>query len=126
MNKAKTTERQLRRFLLKTKHFPVDISGEMSYHIHRTNVLDAEEVMQVVRKVFVDVYVLVDKDGKRRPLRIQWEDGTVYTVERLLNRCRAKSLNVGGGEIRYTVQINGKETFIYEDNHGKWFVEGKC
>ena len=81
---------------------------------------------QLVRKVFVDVYVLVDKDGKRRPLRIQWEDGTVYTVERLLNRCRAKSLSVGGGEIRYTVQINGRETFIYEDNHGKWFVEGKC
>ncbi|MBQ2848332.1 MAG: hypothetical protein IJE74_08775 [Clostridia bacterium] len=79
----------------------------------------------MVRKVFVDVYVLVDKDGKRRPLRIQWEDGTVYTVERLLNRCRTKSLNVGGGEIRYTVQINGKETFIFEDNNGKWFVEGK-
>ena len=35
-------------------------------------------------------------------------------------------MNVGGGEIRYTVQINGRETFIYEDNHGKWFVEGKC
>ena len=82
--------------------------------------------MRVVRKVFVDVYVLVDKDGKRRPLRIQWEDGTVYTVERLLNRCKCCSRNVGGGEIRYTVQINGRETFIYEDNHGKWFVEGKC
>lgn len=81
---------------------------------------------QMVRKVFVDVYVLVDKDGKRRPLRIQWEDGTVYVVERLLNRCKAKSRNVGGGEIRYTVQINGIETFIYEDDEGKWFVEGKC
>lgn len=80
----------------------------------------------MVRKVYVDVYALIDKDGKRRPLRIQWEDGTVYVVERLLNRCRAKSRNVGGGEIRYTVQINGKETFIFEDEEGKWFVEGKC
>lgn len=94
--------------------------------IEQTNVRRCEGERNMVRKVFVDVYVLVDKDGKRRPLRIQWEDGTVYIVERLLNRCKVKSLNVGGGEIRYTVQINGKETFIYEDNHGKWFVEGKC
>lgn len=80
----------------------------------------------MVRKVYVDVYALIDKDGKRRPMRIQWEDGTVYVVERLLNRRKAKSLNVGGGETRYTIQINGKETFIFEDDEGKWFVEGKC
>lgn len=103
---------------------PLDISGKMEYHISEQMFLLGG--ITVVRKVFVDVYVLVDKDGKRRPLRIQWEDGTVYTVERLINRCHAKSLRVGGGEIRYTVQINGRETFIYEDNHGKWFVEGKC
>ncbi len=79
----------------------------------------------MVRKVFVEVFVIVDKDGKRRPMRILWEDGTVYTVERLLNRCRAKSKNVGGGEIRYTIQVNGQETFIFEDDEGKWFVESK-
>lgn len=79
----------------------------------------------MLRKVYVDVVVLQDKDGKSRPLRIQWEDGTVYKVERLLNRCRAVSRNVGGGEMRYTVQINGKETFLFEEN-GRWFVEAHC
>ena len=83
------------------------------------------KVISMVRKVYVDVYALIDKDGRRRPMRIQWEDGTVYIVERLLNRCKAKSRAVGGGEMRYTVQINGKETFVFEDEDGKWFVEGK-
>lgn len=79
----------------------------------------------MVRKVYVDVYALIDKDGKRRPMRIQWEDGRVFKVERLLSRSKAKSQKVGGGEIRYTIQINGQETFIFEDDEGKWFVEGK-
>ena len=76
----------------------------------------------MIRKVYVDVVVLQDKDGKSRPLRIQWEDGTVYKVERLLSRSRAKSRKVGGGDMRYTVQINGKETFLFEED-GRWFVE---
>lgn len=76
----------------------------------------------MVRKVYVDVVAWHGKDGKSRPLRILWEDGSVYVVERLLNRCRAKSVIVGGGDIRYTVQINGKETFLFEED-GRWFVE---
>lgn len=76
------------------------------------------------RKVFVDVVLLQDKDGKSRPLRIRWEDGTVYTVERLINRCRSVSRSTGGEGMRYTVQINGRETFIFEEN-GRWFVEAK-
>ncbi len=76
------------------------------------------------RKVFVDVVLLKYRDGKSRPLKIQWEDGTVYLVERLLNRCQTFSRQTGGGSIRYTVQINGRETFLYEEN-GRWFVEAK-
>lgn len=76
------------------------------------------------RKVFVDVVVLKYRDGKSRPLKIQWEDGTIYIIERLLNRCSIFSRQTGGGSIRYTVQINGKETFLYEED-GRWFVEAK-
>lgn len=78
----------------------------------------------MVRKVYVDVVVLQDKDGKSRPLRIQWEDGTVYSVERLLSRRRVPSMQVGGGNMRYTVQINGHETFLFEED-GRWFVEAR-
>ena len=83
------------------------------------------EVITVYKKVYGDVVLLQDKYGKCRPLRIQWEDGTVYSVERLINRCRACSRAVGGGQMRYTIQIHGRETFLYEDN-GRWFVEAKC
>ena len=78
----------------------------------------------MVRKVFVDVVLLQDKDGKSRPLKIKWEDGTVYLVERLIYRCHAPSVNVGGGKMRYTVQICGKETFLFEED-GRWFVEAR-
>ena len=73
----------------------------------------------------MDVVLLQDKDGKSRPLRLQWEDGTVYSIERLINRCHIPSRKVGGGNMRYTVQINGKETFLFEEN-GRWFVEARC
>lgn len=79
----------------------------------------------MVRKVYVDVYALIGKDGKRRPMRILWEDGRVFKVERLLCYSNTKSQKVGGGKTRYTIQINGIETFIFEDDEGKWFVESK-
>lgn len=81
---------------------------------------------QIFRKVYVEINALIDTNGKRRPLRIRWEDGRVFKVERLLSRSKAKSQKVGGGETRYTIQINGQETFIFEDEDGRWFVESKC
>ena len=39
--------------------------------------------------------------------------------------CRAASTKVGGTGIRYTVQICGKPTFLFDEENGKWFVEAK-
>ncbi|MBO5859272.1 MAG: hypothetical protein J6R20_05800 [Clostridia bacterium] len=74
------------------------------------------------RKVYVDVILRQDKMGSTRPLRVIWEDGRVYEVERLLYICRAASMKVGGYGMRYTVQICGKETYLFEED-GRWFVE---
>ena len=76
------------------------------------------------KKIYVEVLLKQDKDGNTRPLQIVWEDGTVFEIERLIHRCRAASLKVGGGGIRYTVQIHGRETFLFEED-GRWFVEAK-
>ena len=76
------------------------------------------------KKVYVEVVLKQDTDGNTRPLQKIWQDGTVYEIERLLYRCRAASLKVGGSGIRYTVQIHGKETYLFEDD-GRWFVEAK-
>ena len=37
----------------------------------------------------------------------------------------AASTKVGGTGIRYTVQICGKPTFLFDEENGKWFVEAK-
>ena len=68
----------------------------------------------MARKVFVDVIVRENKDGRKRPMRI----------DRLIQVKRCAAMKVGGTGIRYTVSISGKETYLFEDE-GKWFVEAK-
>lgn len=76
------------------------------------------------RKVFVEVQAKFDKNGNIVPLSILWEDGTVYTVDRVLDIRKAASLKVGGAGIRYTCRIKGKATYLFLDEQ-TWFVEGK-
>lgn len=76
------------------------------------------------RKVFVDVDVHFDSDGKMTPKSITWEDETVYKIDRVTDVRRAASLKAGGMGMRYTVMINGQTSFLfYEDP--RWFVEAK-
>jgi hypothetical protein len=77
------------------------------------------------KKVYVEVQLRVKADGSVRPISILWEDGIVYTVDRLRKVVPAASLKVGGGGMRYTVVIEGKDRYLFEEN-GKWFVEGRC
>ena len=76
------------------------------------------------RKVYVPVSVDVDTEGNIRPRSIRWKDGRVYEIDRLKYRCRAASTKVGGCGMRYTVMIEGKETYLFEED-GRWFVEAK-
>lgn len=59
------------------------------------------------------------------PLWIVMGNGKKYEIERVLKRVRRASTKVGGSGIRYTVQINGKETYLYDEENGRWFVEAK-
>ena len=40
-------------------------------------------------------------------------------------KCRASSAKVGGGGIRYTVRINGRETYLFQEG-SRWFVEARA
>ena len=68
------------------------------------------------RKVYVEVNVTHRPDGTARPNFIKFEND---------EKCRAASTKVGGTGIRYTVQICGKPTFLFDEENGKWFVEAK-
>lgn len=78
----------------------------------------------MARKVYVDVAARFNSDGTIMPLYLQWEDGSLYYIDRVLDIRRAASLKAGGAGIRYTCRIAGKETFLFREDD-RWFVEAK-
>ncbi len=76
------------------------------------------------RKVYVEVNAKFEKDGNIIPQSILWEDGTVYTLDKITNICIAASLKAGGSGIRYTCIINGVQTYLFLEKD-RWFVEAR-
>ena len=74
------------------------------------------------RKVYVDVYAVMLRDGTVKPRRFLWEDGATYQIDRILHITPAASTKVGGRGIRYTVMIEGQEKYIFREDD-KWFME---
>jgi hypothetical protein len=76
------------------------------------------------RKAYVSVNLDVDQEGVFYPRFIRWENGLIFQIDQILYKCRAASKKVGGGGIRYTVQIRGRESYLFQEG-SKWFVEAK-
>ena len=76
------------------------------------------------RKAYVSVNVDVDEEGCVHPRYIRWENGLIFQIDQILYKCRAASKKVGGGGIRYTVLIRGRESYLFQEGR-KWFVEAK-
>jgi len=77
------------------------------------------------RKEYVSVNVDIDEEGAVQPRAIRWSNGRSFRIERVLYKCRASSNKVSGGGIRYTVQISGRETYLFSEG-SRWFVEAKA
>ena len=84
-------------------------------------------------KVYVPVKVCFDADGNILPTEITWEDGRKYRIDRVTKIRQAAAMRSGGQGARYTVMINGRESYLYFErsadltgpNLGRWFVERK-
>ena len=76
------------------------------------------------RKAYVSVNADIDKEGVIHPRFIRWDNGLIYQIEEIVYKCRAASKKVGGGGIRYTIRVKGRESFIFREGD-KWFVEAK-
>ena len=76
-------------------------------------------------KQYVKVNADHNPDGSCRPNSITFEAGETYHIDRVRYVCRAASTKVGGNGLRYTVVISGIETFLFDEQNGKWFVEAK-
>lgn len=82
-------------------------------------------VMQQRKKVYVTVNVTHGADGSCRPNVIVYRNNRRFEIERIVKKVRIASEKVGGHGLRYTVSINGHETFLYDEENGRWFVEAK-
>lgn len=77
------------------------------------------------KKLEVDVLCEHTKDGKTRPLAIRIDDESRFPIDNCLCCERAASTKVGGCGLRYTVEIDGKLSYLFEDD-GVWYVEARC
>ena len=83
-------------------------------------------------KVYVAVIASFSEDGNLFPRCLRWEDGREYSIEKVLD-VRPAALKAGGQGDRYSVQINGHQSYLFFErspnirgtNLGKWFVERK-
>ena len=84
-------------------------------------------------KVYVPVKADFDADGNIIPTEITWEDGRRYQIDKVLKIRQAAAMRSGGQGDRYTIMINGQQSYLYFErstnltgnNLGKWFVERK-
>lgn len=82
-------------------------------------------------KVYVAVKADFREDGVMLPREITWEDGRRYKIDRVADIRQAAALKAGGQGDRYTVIINGRQSYLFFEcstalagnNIGRWFVE---
>ena len=74
------------------------------------------------RKVYVEVSAVFTPEGQIMPRYIRWEDGTVFSVDRVMDIRHAAATKAGGCGLRYTIRIGGRQTYLFLDED-RWFVE---
>ena len=82
-------------------------------------------------KVYVAVKADFNEEGIMLPREITWEDGTRFEIDRVLDIRQAAAMKAGGQGDRYTVRINGQQSYLFFErstnqtgnNLGRWFVE---
>lgn len=74
-------------------------------------------------KKYVPVLVHFDQEGRMKPVMIEF-DMQKFPVDKIIDVRRAACQSVGGVGDRYTVLIQGKESFLWFEK-GRWFVAAK-
>lgn len=83
----------------------------------------------MANRKYVDVIVKFTKEGQIRPLKVLWDDGSEFEIEKLQKIDRIAS-TTGGGNLRYKCIIEGRERYLWFEEFyfnqvigGRWFVE---
>ena len=76
---------------------------------------------QAVR-AYLGVYCYTDDQGSVTPVKIRWEDGREWDIDRVLEVRPAAARKAGGVGIRYLVQIGHQQRELFWTD-GRWFTE---
>lgn len=79
----------------------------------------------------MEVILHVNSIGKMTPIKLKWEDGRWFDIDRVLDIRPAPALKAGGQGDRYTVRINNMPRSLFFEHTtnpeatipGRWFVE---
>ena len=76
-------------------------------------------------KVYVAVYLKINNDGIMKPVAIEWTDGTLFEIFKILDERNAPPEHTGGVLTRKDrVIVKGREKILYLDKQtNRWFVE---
>ena len=78
----------------------------------------------IIMKHYIGVTAKFDPDGDVLPLKIHWNDGRTFEIDRVTDVRYAASLKAGGAGLRYTCRIGGHIKYIFMEDY-RWFVETK-
>ena len=77
-------------------------------------------------KVYVAVKADFNEDGIMLPREITWEDGTKYAIDRVLDIRQAAAMKAGGQGDRYTVRINGSQSYLFFERSTNQIGRASC
>lgn len=77
--------------------------------------------MSELYKRYVDVIVRMKKDRQMIPLRLVWDNGREYEIDRICS-VEKRASEVGGVGIRYEVRICGQMRYLFYEKD-RWFIE---
>lgn len=78
----------------------------------------------MARRTYVQVIATFNEDGQITPHTLTLHDRQ-YMIDRVLDCRSAAATKAGGQGMRYTVRIGEHITYIFYDEHQRWFVEEK-
>ena len=76
-------------------------------------------------KIYVAMLLHIDDEGFMKPVAVEWTDGTLSEIDKVIDERNAPPEHTGGVLTRkYKVKIKGNEKKIYLDKQtNRWFVE---
>ena len=70
----------------------------------------------------ITVIAKMDNNANVIPLKIIWEDGRIFEIDKILDIRKKASTKGGGKGLRYTIIIKNQEKYIWLDDY-YWFIE---